>query len=265
MTHLDDGQLLALRDDPVSVSHEARAHMEGCASCRAALDGSHSRAAAVAHALDTLDGDVPGPDVLEAMERARDAVRLRVAQATANAADTPSLTHRRARRAAWSASKAAGILLITAAGLSALPGSPVRSWLQRAAGGGAENAAAPLAQPEAAAAAEEAGIRLPLRQGPLAVVLSDVTPGTEIRVRWITGAEAAVFAPVGARFASGQGRMEARQVEGTVRVELPRSVLPVSLEVNGRIVLRNTQEGLVVSGPVVDQDDAGVTFRLPPP
>jgi hypothetical protein len=181
-----------------------------------------------------------------------------------------ALAARRPRRAFWSLSKAAGILLITAAGASALPGSPVRRWLERRSAPAVERTAAParerVAEPQPVAAetpAEEAGVRISALGGPLSVVLRGAAPGTEIRVTWVPGAEAAVFAPVGTRFTSGEGRVEAALVPGSVRVELPRGVVPVSLDVDGSILLRTTPAGLEVSGPVVERADAGITFRVP--
>jgi len=261
MTHLDEGQLLALRDDPALAPDGTLGHVEACAVCRGALADIRLQARAVARALDALDTNGWNFD------GARERVRLRVSAHAGAAADAPSLPGRRTRGAAWTLSRAAGLILVAAAGLSALPGSPVRSWIEQAMSPAAvEQAPAaveaePVVEP---AVAEAAGIRLPLAGGPLSVVLRGAAPGTEIRVTWIPGSEAAVFAPVGSRFTSGEGKMEALLVSGPVRVELPRSVLPVSLEVNGRIYIRNTAEGLNVSGPVEVREDAGITFRLPP-
>jgi len=220
---------------------------------------------AVASALGALDDDAW--DVAGARER----VRARVAEHAAAQAGGVSIPARRPRRAFWSLSKAAGILLLTAAGASALPGSPVRRWLERRAAPAVERTAAPeperVAAPESPlvgeAAAEEAGVRISALGGPLSVVLRGAAPRTEIRVTWVPGAEAAVFAPVGTRFTSGEGRVEAALVPGAVRVELPRGVVPVSLEVDGAILLRTTPAGLEVSGSVVERTDAGITFRVP--
>jgi len=262
MTHLDEGQILTLRDDPEALGAHAAAHLHGCPACRGALEDVRLQGARVAGALASLD------DTGWSMDAARERVRLRVAAESARASGGVSLPARRARGAAGSVSQAAGLRLVTAAGLSALPGSPVRRWIEELVSPAPVEVApavAPAAiEAEDAPAPEEAGVRLPVARGPLAVLLRDVAPGTEIRVRWIPGAEAAVFAPVGSRFTSGDGRVEARTLSGVVRVELPRGVLPVSLDVDGRILLRNTASGLQVTGPVVAQDDAGITFRLPP-
>ena len=261
MSHLDEGQLLALRDDPALAAEATVAHVETCTECRGTLEAIRGRASAVAEALDALD--TGGWDI----EGARERVRLRVSERAGAATGAIPLPARRARRVAWSLSRAAGLLLITAAGLSALPGSPVRRWIERMVSPAAVESAPPAPEPAAVAepvAPEEAGIRLPLSGGPLDVVLRGAAPGTEIRVTWVPGSEAALFAPVGSRFTSGEGRMEADLASGPVRVELPRGVVPVILEVNGRLFLRNTAAGLDVSGPVADRAEAGITFRLPP-
>lgn len=260
MTHLDEGQILALRDDPTAVESTFLAHLHACDACSQALEETRRRGAALAAALGSLD------DTTWDLDQARDRIRRRVAEESARVAGAPSLTARRARRAAWgwSGSKAAGLLLVTAAGLSALPGSPVRRWIAERAAPAVEEAVPAAETAPTLRGAEEGGVRLPLSGGPLTVVLRDAAPGTEVRVRWIPGREAALFAPAGSRFTSGQGRMEAAGLSGVVRLELPSSVLPVSLELNGRIILRNSGAGLDVSGPVVQQTDAEITFRLPP-
>ena len=263
MSHLNEGQLLSLRDETAAPEDGAQRHLEACAACRDALDASRKQGVAVAGALGALDADSWD------MEGARAKVRLRVSHHAAAVARGSSLPARRPRLAAWSLSRAAGILLLAAAGASALPGSPVRSWIERVVAPPAEEAPIPTLAPatapaDAAAEAEEAGVRLPVSGSGLSVVLRGASPGTEIRVTWIAANEAALFAPVGSRFTSGEGRVEAFLVPGAVRIELPRGAAPLSLEVNGRILLRNTPAGLEVSGPVVDRTDAGVTFRVAP-
>lgn len=262
--HLPEEALIALRDGVEGRSAddvEARRHLGSCATCRDALQALQGRASAVSEALGTLD---TGWDV----EAARAHVRARVAEATASRAGTsplPAAARRRARFTMASLSRAAGILLVTAAAASALPGSPVRRWLSERMGGGEVAATAPTTEgaPAAAMAAETTGVRLSVAGGPLRVVLRDVAPGTELRVVLVPGTEAAVFAPAGSRFTSAEGRVEARVTPGEVRVELPRGVDPVSLEVGGRIYLRSTEAGLDVSGPVSSRTDDEILFRFP--
>lgn len=254
MTHLDEGQLLAVRDD--ESRHE---HLAACALCRQSLDELHHRREVVSGALATLDA----PTDLEA---ARARVRERVAAQSSPARDVVPIASR-PRRTLWSLSRAAGLLLVTAAGLSALPGSPVRSWVSRVlAPTVPESRTEAGAAPEAATAASEgeaAGVRLSVPRGPLRVVVNGAEAGSEIRVRWVPGIDAAIFAPVGSRFTSGEGRLDARVTPGTVRVELPRGVTSVSLEVGGRIYLRSTDAGLDVPGPVAERSASEIVFRIP--
>ena len=256
MTHMDEGQLLAVRDD--ESRHE---HVLECARCRESLEDLRSRRDVVSGALAALDA----PTDLDA---ARARLRQRVA---ARSADAPSVVPlpraRRPRTALWSLSRAAGLLLVTAAGLSALPGSPVRSWVSRVLAPEAPESGGPaLAAPAvegAGGGAEATGIRLRVSRGPLRVVVLGAASGTEIHVLWVPGAEAAVFAPPGSRFTSGEGRMEASVAPGGVRVELPRGVVPVSLEVGGRIYLRSTDAGLDLPGPLAQRSASEIVFRIP--
>lgn len=262
MTHLEEGHLLALRDDPDAASGEDARHLQACPACREALEEARARSEVVARALRALDaGDAD-------LEPAREAVRLRVAAHGAEAAAGASLPARATRRAFWSLSRAAGLLLVTAAGLSALPGSPVRAWLAHLVRPAAEEATvpAPTSAPEAAATeapAEAAGVRLALAGGPLSVVLRGAAPGTEIRVTWIPLSEAGLLAPAGSRFTTGEGHLEATLAPGPVRVEIGRGTSPLRLEVDGSVFLRSTPAGLEVSGPAVERTDAGITFVVP--
>ena len=212
----------------------------------------------VLQALQTLDDDFE-------MEEARAKVRARLtAHAAEGSGATPLTVRRTTRSAAWSLSRAAGILLLTAAGAYALPGSPVRRWVRDVTAPEANRTPAPAAVAPAITSAPEAtGVRLSVPSGALRVVLQDVQAGSEVRVLVVPGTEAAVFAPAGSRFTSAAGRLEARVTPGEVRVELPRGVDPVSLEVGGRIYLRSTGAGLDISGPVASRTDDEIVFRIP--
>lgn len=262
MTHLSEGDLLALRDEPGAAAPEGHRHVASCPECQGALAGLQRQEADVTLALGLLDEGVGD------LERARERVRVRVAAETARRAGTASLPQRRARMAAWSVSRAAGLVLVAAAGLSALPGSPVRSWVEERLGSGepqATPAAAEHGAPAAPEAPEAVGVRLPVAEGPLSVVLLGAEPGTEVRVSWVPGREAAVFAPVGTRFTSGQGRVEAALAPGMVRVELPQGVAPLSLQVDGNTLIRAGATGVEVTGPVVDRSAGGIVFRISAP
>jgi hypothetical protein len=272
--HLAEDRLIALRDDAAYADDEVREHLAACAACRRRLEALRERAAAVSAALHALDAeseevtddtwDAAARDARD-VERARARVRERVAEATAAKAGTATVVGRRSRGAMVSLSRAAGILLVTAAAASALPGSPVRRWLSETIGNddAAVTAPAPVEIAPTAAAAETTGVRLSVPSGALRVVLQDVVAGTDVRVVIVPGTEAAVFAPAGSRFTSAAGRLEARVTPGEIRVELPTGVDPVSLEVGGRIYLQSTGERLDVRGPVSSRTEDEILFRIP--
>lgn len=249
LDHVDEALLTALRDGVAEPADESRVrtHLDACVECRDRLAALELRRTTVAAGLASLDASFD-------LESARTAVRARAFP-----------FRKRAHRAAWA--RAAGVVLflgVATAAAAALPRSPVRHWLSRIVHPRTTAVPAPDSQAAGpAAAGETTGVRLNVPSGPLHVVLGDVTAGTEIDVRWVAGSEAAILAPLGSRFASATGRLEARPAPGRVRVELPREVVPTTLEVGGRVYLARTTEGLTVSGPVVRRDDDGVVFRTP--
>jgi hypothetical protein len=262
MTHLDEGRILSLRDAPYGHDAEALEHVASCEACRSALDAARTQEEVITTALTSLD---------EAwdLDAARVAVRARVAEERGRAAQA-SVVPTPQRRMRWSLSRAAGLVLLTAAGASAaLPGSPVRGWLSEVFSSEASAVVDPAGVDAPATASapesEDAGVRLAAAGGPLQIVVQGLRPAEEVRVRLVPGDEAAVFAPVGSRFTSAVGRIEAVATVGPVRVELPRDVTPVALEVNGRIYLRNTAGGLSITGPTFERTESDIVFRLPIP
>jgi hypothetical protein len=223
------------------------------------LDAVRRQEETIARALSALDATWD-------LETAREAVRARVASGSEEATQPAVVGRIGPRRLRWTLSRAAGLILVTAAGAAAaIPGSPVRQWLTEAftawSGGATPSATTDAAS--VAATTEDAGVRLAVESGPVRVVVEGLPPGSEVRVRLVPGSEAAVFAPVGSRFTSAERRIEAVVTEGPVRVELPRAVVPASVEVNGRVYLRNTLEGPNVLAPTWERDGSDLVLRLP--
>lgn len=125
--HLDSSQLDALLlADPAAVE-SAAAHLAGCADCASRLEALREEQGAIDDALRVLDHALPrlGVDVV-------------IARAQSRSRTARSLL----------AAGVAALLLASAA--VAVPGSPVRRWLDRlAAGGDSPSAAVPSAAPEA--------------------------------------------------------------------------------------------------------------------
>jgi len=276
MTHLTPAEIVALRDDELEiVSQDRRAHLEGCPPCRQALGSARERARRVAEGLP------PAPTLSdEEITGAREAVRARLGDpahgpgAPASGGDSPEGDHGDARvrplhRPGWglgALARAAGLVLLLGGGAAALPGSPVRAWIEEAL---QDPVAAVGEAPEPSPAAEaapaptgETGVRVRVDEGPIAVVVHGAAPGSRIRVVLAQGRELAVFAADGSRFRSSDGQVEVTAAAGPIRVRLPRSVLPATLSANGRVYLRWTGTGLETPGPVVTRGEEEVVFEV---
>ncbi len=245
MEHLDEGTLAAIRDG--EGTKEAERHLETCVTCRRSLQALQRRGGLVAGSLSQLDEPFDAGF-------AREAVRTRVSAGSAR------------RRTARRLGRAAGVLLfLGAAGAAyAMPGSPVRSWLARRGDAGKPQATVEATQTApAASAAKETAVRMDLGPGPARIVLRGVRAGTAVEVTLVRGTTAAVTAPRGTRFATSRGWIEADVAPGTVLVELPRDVVPATLEVAGRVYLRNTDAGVQIPGPAGRHTDGSIRFTVP--
>ena len=249
MKHLDGGTLVTLRDrEPVPTG--AADHLAACGECAEAMREAENTAGVVAAALGSLE------DTFD-LERARAVVRARVAEASAAAAGSPALVPP-ARRGAQALARAAGLVLIAAAGASALPGSPVREWVADLVSGNQTPAAEPVPSTPPAGA-EEAGIRVSV--DPSATVrISGVMPGHAVEVTWVPGDQVAVFAPSGSRFGSDAEGVAAVVAGGPVRIELPTGVRPLTLDVGGRVWLRSLDRG--VEFLVSPENPSATTLRF---
>lgn len=267
MTHLDEGVLLTLRDAGTGPGlDEARNHLEGCDACRSALRALEERHGRLSRALEHLD--VPF-DVAAARRRVGARMEGTVAPSGGRGleADAPLRLGRRRRLRLTHLARAAGLVLLTAAGLSALPGSPLRTWFA-ARYGGAEAPAEPVPAPRGAevsapgAAPDGTGIRVTV-QPPVEVRVDGAAPGQRVTVLWSAGGEVAVFAAGESRFRSGASVVEAVVSDGPVRVELPRRATPLTLRVNGRTWIEVGPEGPVYRVEPLAEDGPRVEFRVP--
>jgi hypothetical protein len=196
------------------------AHLEGCAACARQLDVLRQEEAEARALLATLD--VPAPTEL-AWKRVQ----------------------RRTRGGAGGGRtllRAAVVLLVAGGVLSAtVPGSPVRDWI---AGAVRDDAPAPVVTSTREAAPPpavvEAAVSI-LPESAARVVLTDVAPGTPVRLRLHGGDRLRLHTTgeAAARFGTAADRIEASLAGITaVRVEIPRVGPPVTVEVNGEVLAR---------------------------
>jgi hypothetical protein len=111
----------------------------------------------------------------------------------------------------------------------------------------------------------ETGAGLPVLGRGVEIFLEDLSSESEVRVLWVEGTEAWVYAGEGTRFTLLEGRLEVSYPIGNVRVELPRGPGNVRLLLAGELVLRKIGEAVEVMGPVRERTPDEIVFDRPIP
>ena len=225
-----DGALLALLDGELSPAERRRveARIAACAASAARRDELRFAARRVTAALEVIDVPAEWGDVPEALREA------------ARSAPAP-LGSARASRIGWmgrrSVAVAAGLTLLLAAGAYAVPGSPVRDWVD----GGIEAIAAWIAG-DADAPAQAGPSRVSVEPdgedgGSVRVTVASGGASVRITVRLTDDAAASVVAG-DANFHVEPGVIEVAGAAGEVVVTLPRGARSGSVRVDDTEVVR---------------------------
>lgn len=241
MSHVNQGTLLAIRDGSL-VDAEARRHVEECPSCTEALAKSRTRAGEVARMLSALD-DGPVTD----LETSKEEVRRRLdRRRESRRPGISSLAHALGR---------AAILVLLASGVVyAVPDSPLRGWISDLRAPDPASGAAPAE----ATRPERIDVTVPAEGLRIAIVSS--TPGQRIEVTLSDEPVASVTAPSGTRYSVSAEAARAVVTDGPVTVTLPRGSGPVTVELDGRTILRSSAAGVEVFGDVASRDGDTVLF-----
>lgn len=225
--HIDDGALLALLDGELEgeALREAEEHAADCASCADRRDQLRFAARRVTAALEASDVDSPFTEMPEALREA------------ARQAPTPIASARSARVARMSRrsiATAAGLTLVLAAGAYAIPGSPVRAWvdegvtaLAELVGGGEEAPTAPV--PSAVSVAPF--------EGRILVSVNDPAEALQVTIS-LTDATRAAATALNASFTAEEGRLDVADAAGELFIMLPRDAESGSVVVGGIEVAR---------------------------
>jgi len=253
-------------------SGELASHLAACTVCREALQELEVADLRASRVLSLLDVE---PDLAEAARRFQARKRIRD-----HGVDHPVKGGKRAMagdRIGWnlrpvSLRRAAiVVLLLSGATVSALPGSPVRRWLtdgwealtSRSVTPAATEALQDRPSPEAPGAPVpnlEAGAGIPTDEGPLEIWIHAMSRQAELRVLWVEGEEAWIYAGEGTRFTRSEGRLEAYDPPGAVRVEVPRNAASVTVGIDGRILVRKAGGELEIQGPVEERTPSEIRF-----
>jgi hypothetical protein len=165
----------------------------------------------------------------------------------------------------------AAVLVLAAAGLlsAAVPGSPVRSWIEALVARGLADAPAPMptAPPpgvEIEAPPPVAGVVLPARR-PVSIVVLQAPPELRVRVTTVAGGDAVVRATGAAASAIFRPRGDGVEVvapgAGSLEIELPVTGARITLDMNGQRYLVSEGGEIRLFVPAVDTV-GGLTFTV---
>jgi hypothetical protein len=255
MKHLDEGVLQALADGEVLPGgrRAAEAHVAGCGACAAQLAALRGNRSLLAGALARVD----------------------VAPPTAQA--QMALRRRRARAGWWGAEaraallRAAALLLVLGgAAAAAVPGSPLRAWLDGPAAAPAPAPRAPAPRVHEVAPPPPppaAGVSILPDGGRVRVVINGAARGLRVHARMADAelVEVAASGPAAsARFRTSPGRVEVVGAgAGEVRIALPRGAETAAVEVDGVVYLAKAGDRLRAVDPAARLDANGeAEFRV---
>ncbi|WP_420462612.1 anti-sigma factor family protein [Candidatus Palauibacter sp.] len=232
--HVDDGALLALLDGELSVEERRRVenHAMGCAVCAARRDELRFAVRRVTSALEVMDVPAAWVEMPEALREA------------ARSAPVPLASARAAReaRSGWrigwmgrrSVAVAAGLTLLLAAGAYAVPGSPVRGWVDD----GIETLAAWIAGgPEEPGQAGPSQVSVEPDDGSVRVAVAGGREGLRLTIRLTDGEQASVRAR-DANFHVEPGVIEVSGAADEILVTLPRGAASGSVMIDDSEVVR---------------------------
>jgi hypothetical protein len=249
--HIDEGRLMAYADGelPDAEGEQVGLHLQACLSCRAEL----SRLSSVAREFSA-------------------AVAL-VQPAPRGSIYAPAETR---RPPAWTTMRralpraAVFLVGVAAAASAAVPGSPVRGWLEEAlAPAPSVSDVTPAPAPVRAAvpaAALEAGVSVEPLDGSVRVAVRGASGDVVVHAEIVDGPRAGVYAlgtAASARFSTGPGSIDVSDVSGgELRIELPRSALRATVRVNGEEYLTKEADQLRLAVPAAGRSATAVTFHV---
>ena len=276
-SHPSEARLVAYVDGELGPDERAAVsdHLSGCDACARSLSELRRASSLFSDAAAALE---PPPSEATAVETRRRAAHVAPSesQGTDDGADVPDDTdgESRFRWSRWStATRIAASIVVLLGAAAALPGSPVRSWIDRSvqqvqALFGEDEATPATVEPEAPRperpeVRDRSGVAVSASSGSIVVTLRDVPRTTSVRVRLVDGEQAGVW-NAGGEYRTAPGRIEVTApASDSLLVEIPRLVGRVELEVNDRLVAVGRGGELDVRVPDVEVRDGEFTFRPP--
>ncbi|MCY3700347.1 MAG: hypothetical protein OXH46_12085 [Gemmatimonadetes bacterium] len=224
---VDDGALLALLDGELTTAERksVEERVAACPDSRARLDEMRFAVRRVTAALDLLSV----PESRREMPAA-----LREAARRAPASIAGARARRWARLSRRSVAVAAGVTLLVAAGAYAVPGSPVRGWVD----GGIDVVAAWIAgDPQVAGDAGPSRVSVDPRDGAVRIMVVGGHEGTRLTIE-LSDEETATVEARDASFHVEPGVIEVAGAADEIRVTLPRNAAAGSVVIDESEVVR---------------------------
>lgn len=238
MMHVEEGVLQAYLDDEVATGTRADIdrHLHSCSACADELN--RLRGASLLFATALRESDVAAP-TLAAQARFAGVPRFQ-----------PQFATPRPRRAF--ARAALFVVGLGAVASAAVPGSPVRAWLNDALTRAGlldepQSAAAPATPTEAPAvergSVESTALAIDPVDGRVRIVLRNVNAATNVSVQTVENGRAVVEASgiaAKARFRTGAGLLEVDGIQGgSIVVQIPRGATRATVEQDGKIIFQS--------------------------
>jgi len=273
MRHASDGQILAYLDDELGSAQrsEVAVHLSACGTCVANLKQYEAISAEFREALSWLDVEVP---LTAAQQRFAAARRVEKAEPGATVAPLrpARVLHGFGRSGLLKAAALAALL--AGAASAAIPGSPVREWVEAALG--LATVDVPVVEPVQTPAQPTPPAVAPATQEPVPDVLSRVPPErnrVEVKLREVEGLVVVRYvqepgaairsANVDANHFSSPGVIEAGRLgSGDVYVDIQANVLEARVEVNGELYLLKRGDNTQTFAPI--QERTSTRFSFPP-
>lgn len=272
--HPSEARLVAYVDGELASDERATVsgHLEECDRCSRTLSELRRASSLFSEAAVALEP--PASDVTAAETRRRAADRSPTDPQRTGGVSGDSGSGTSFRWSRWStATRIAASIVVLLGAAAALPGSPVRSWIDRSVqqveallGGEADGPATvePEApRPERPAARDRSGVAVSASSGSILVTLLEVPRSTSVRVQLVAGQQAGVW-NAGGEYRTAPGRIEVTApASDSLLVEIPRLVSRVELEVNDRLVAVGRDGELDVRIPDAEVRDGEFSFRPP--
>lgn len=265
--HPTRGTIQALLDGELDASarEAASSHVSACARCRAIRASLERDSALFSSAVAGVDAR---PSDSEAdLPRTRPGTPSTPARPGRMGKARPRPATRWSRAAIMRA--AALIIVFAGAAAAVVPGSPVGDWVREVKRQLAGEPAAPAPEPNVEIeGGDAAAISLLPDDGRLRVVVTGFSAESTVRVRIVEGIQGYVTvrrAAENPRFVTAPGRIEVNgQGDGEIWIDLPKSAVEASVEVNGRSVIRKEGEQLRMVRPATDSLFGDILFKVGP-